>query len=196
MINNIDELDELSEGGRGLQLMWQLTDELNYTHTPPHKNCLLLVKNFPIETVDNSEQLNEFSNLKPVKFFFNRFKFINGKGNLQNPIGNRLLQKICLKVNTDLNTVAQVLQWYEQLEYLPIPKKILDQCKLALIEGFTNAVRHAHKGMPIETPIELEVTVFKGRLEMKIWDYGQPFDLQARLREILSSKSTFSTQRN
>ena len=88
------------------------------------------------------------------------------------------------------------MQWYEQLEHLPIPQRILDQCKLALIEGFTNAVRHAHKGMPIETPIELEVTVFNGRLEMKVWDYGQPFDLKARLREILSSKSTFSTQMN
>lgn len=191
-----DNIDELPEGGRGLQLMWLLTDELNYTHAPPHKNCLLLVKNYPIEIVDNSEQFNEFSNLKPGKKILNRFKFISCKGNLQNPLGNLPIQKICLKVNTDLNTVAQVLQWYEQLEQLPIPKKILDQCKLALIEGFTNAVRHAHKDMPIETPIELEVTVFTGRLEMKVWDYGQPFDLKARLREILNSNSTFSTPMN
>lgn len=191
-----DNIDELAEGGRGLQLMWLISDELNYTHTPAQKNCLFLVKNYPIEPVYNSEQFNDFSNLKPLKKILNRLKFISCKGNLQNPIGDQLLQKICLKVNTDLNTVAQVLQWYEQLEHLPIPQRILDQCKLALIEGFTNAVRHAHKGMPIETPIELEVTVFNGRLEIKVWDYGQPFDLKAKLREILSSKSTFSTQMN
>lgn len=177
-----DNIDELPEGGRGLQLMWLLTDELNYTHTLAHKNCLFLVKNYPIGSADNSEQFNNFSNLNAEKKFLNRFNFISSKGNLQNPIGNLPIQKICLKVNTDLNTVAQVLQWYEQLEHLPIPQRILDQCKLALVEGFTNAVRHAHKTMPIETPIELEVTVFNGRLEIKIWDYGQPFDLKAKLR--------------
>jgi serine/threonine-protein kinase RsbW len=176
--------------------MWLITDELNYTHTPDQKNCLFFVKNYPIQSVDNSEQFNEFSNLKPLKKLLKRFKFNSCQGNRQNPISDLPVQKICLKVNTDLNTVAQVLQWYEQLEHLPIPQRILDQCKLALVEGFTNAVRHAHKAMPIETPIELEVTVFNGRLEMKIWDYGQPFDLKAKLREILTSKSTFSTQMN
>ena len=96
MIDNIEQIDELSEGGRGLQLMWLITDELNYTRTPAHKNCLFLVKNYHKESVDNSESLNEFSTLKPMKKFLNRFKFINGKSNLQNSVGNRLLQKICL----------------------------------------------------------------------------------------------------
>ena len=57
------------------------------------------------------------------------------------------------------------------------------QGQLAVAEGFTNAVRHAHKGLPLETPIKLEVTVFNERLEIKIWDYGQPFDLEARVKE-------------
>ena len=42
MTNNIN-VDEIPESGRGLQLMWLLTDELNYTHTPAQQNCLLLV---------------------------------------------------------------------------------------------------------------------------------------------------------
>ncbi|MEG4252825.1 ATP-binding protein [Microcoleus sp. Pol10D4] len=71
------------------------------------------------------------------------------------------------------------------LEYLPIPEAVLQQCKLATIEGFTNAVRHAHKNLPIETPINLEITVFSERLEVKIWDMGEPFDLQAKLIEEL-----------
>ncbi|MEG3936651.1 ATP-binding protein [Microcoleus sp. S36b_A3] len=71
------------------------------------------------------------------------------------------------------------------LEYLPIPEAVLQQCKLATIEGFTNAVRHAHKNLPLETPINLEITVFSERLEVKIWDMGEPFDLQAKLIEEL-----------
>jgi serine/threonine-protein kinase RsbW len=38
--------------------------------------------------------------------------------------------------------------------------------------------------LPSETPIELEVTVFNDSLEMRIWDYGQPFDLEAKLSEL------------
>ncbi len=193
MTNPIN-VDEIPEGGRGLQLMWLLTDELNYIHTPTHKNCLLLVKNYQKKGLEQLQKFNKGSSLKPLTDCLNRFKFIGSKGNLQNQIGDILLEKIRLKVNTDLNKVAQVLQWYEQLEHLPIPERILDQCRLAIVEGFTNAVRHAHKDMPIETPIELEVIVFNGRLEMKIWDYGQPFDLKEKLRENLVSKSTFSTK--
>lgn len=193
MTNPIN-VDEIPEGGRGLQLMWLLTDELNYIHTPAQQNCLLLVKTYQKKGLAQLHEFNKSSNLKHLTDFLNRFKFPGSKGNLQNHLGDILLEKIRLKVNTDLNRIDQVLQWYEQLEHLPIPERILDQCRLALIEGFTNAVRHAHKGMPTETPIELEVIVFNGRLEMKIWDYGQPFDLKAKLRENLVSKNTFSTK--
>ncbi|MEG4999698.1 ATP-binding protein [Microcoleus sp. B4-D4] len=71
------------------------------------------------------------------------------------------------------------------IEDLPIPEAVLQQCKLATIEGFTNAVRHAHKNLPFQTPIDLEITVFNERLEVKIWDMGEPFDLQAKLLEEL-----------
>jgi serine/threonine-protein kinase RsbW len=50
-------------------------------------------------------------------------------------------------------------------------------------EAFTKAVRHAHKNLPIESPIDLEITVFNDRLEIKIWDRGEPFDFQAKLKE-------------
>jgi serine/threonine-protein kinase RsbW len=61
-----------------------------------------------------------------------------------------------------------------------------------VVEGFTNAVRHAHKNLPIETPIELEITVFNERVEIKIWDGGKPFDFKAKLKEELPEKSPFS----
>jgi len=50
-------------------------------------------------------------------------------------------------------------------------------------QALTNAVRHAHKNLPRETPIELEITVFNERLEIKIWDREEPFDFQAKLKE-------------
>lgn len=55
------------------------------------------------------------------------------------------------------------------------------QCQLALAEGFTNAVRHAHAGRPIDLLIDLEVQAFDDRLELRIWDQGSPFDLAQRL---------------
>ena len=63
---------------------------------------------------------------------------------------------------------------------------------VAVSEAFTNAVPHAHKNLPRETPIELEITVFNERLEIKIWDGGKPFDFQAKLQEKLLEKSPLS----
>jgi serine/threonine-protein kinase RsbW len=57
------------------------------------------------------------------------------------------------------NAVAQARSLREQLAALPIPEAVSHQCILAVSEGCTNAVRHAHKNLPRETPIELEITV-------------------------------------
>jgi len=52
-------------------------------------------------------------------------------------------------------------------------------------EACTNAVRPTHKNMPRATPIYLEITVFNERLEIKNWDWGEPFDFKAKLKEEL-----------
>ena len=57
------------------------------------------------------------------------------------------------------NAVAQARSPMEQLAALPIPEDVSHQCILAVSEALTNAVRHAHKNLPRETPIELEITV-------------------------------------
>ena len=59
-------------------------------------------------------------------------------------------------------------------------------------EACTNAVRHAHKNLPRETRIDLEITVFNERLEIQIWDRGKPFDFKAKLKEELPEESPFS----
>ena len=81
------------------------------------------------------------------------------------------------------NAVAQARSLREQLAALPIPEAVSPQCILAVSEALTNAVRHAHKNLPRETPIYLEITVFNDRLEIKNWDWGEPFDFQAKLKE-------------
>jgi serine/threonine-protein kinase RsbW len=94
------------------------------------------------------------------------------------------LKESRLQVETDLNAVPKVLQWLEEFNNLLLPQKVYGECQLALIEGFTNAVRHAHQGLPQTTLIELELQLFPQYLEMRIWDKGQPFDWEAMLEAL------------
>lgn len=97
---------------------------------------------------------------------------------------DRPLKKSRLHVETDLNVLPKVLQWFEQFNMPPLSSNFWWQCQLALTEGFTNAVRHAHVNLPQTTPIYIEVTVFSNCLEMLIWDFGQPFNLEERLHSL------------
>lgn len=71
-----------------------------------------------------------------------------------------------------------------------MPPKDWLHCQLALVEGFTNAVRHAHRNLAADTPIELEVTFYSTRVELRVWDVGQPFNLEARLKELLKKSES------
>lgn len=84
---------------------------------------------------------------------------------------------------TDLKALDQVLTWFDQFNQGSIPKKVWIQCQLALAEGFTNAVRHAHKNLTPNVPIDIEVTLFAQALELRVWDQGPPFDLEKRFQE-------------
>lgn len=90
----------------------------------------------------------------------------------------QLLKRALLKVTTDLNALVDVLSWFDQFQVPPIPYDVWLQCQLALAEGFTNAVRHAHHHKPPETPVDLEIQIHSGKLEIRIWDSGPGFDLE------------------
>ena len=89
-----------------------------------------------------------------------------------------------LVVQSDLAFLTQVQEWFEQfccrhsngLFWLKGQRYPLT---LALAEGFTNAVRHAHHELPKETTIEIELMLWDDRIEIRIWDQGQPFDPNA-----------------
>ena len=88
-----------------------------------------------------------------------------------------------LQVKTELEALKDVLQWFEGLVFPLVPQKMGWQCEVALVEAFTNAVRHAHQDLPPATPIDLEVQLLPNFLEMRLWDQGEPFDIQAKLRK-------------
>lgn len=92
-----------------------------------------------------------------------------------------MLKSERLKVKSDLTVQAQVQKWFELfcVSYIA-PDYNLNrqfyQLNLAIAEGFSNAVRHAHQNLPSETPIEIELALQGGQIEIRIWDQGKPFD--------------------
>ncbi|MBE9206008.1 anti-sigma regulatory factor [Nostoc sp. LEGE 06077] len=96
----------------------------------------------------------------------------------------RMVERDHLTVRSELPLLNQVQQWFEQfcLQYLfqrGWSEKQLYRLNLALAEGFTNAVRHAHEALPPETTIDIEASLWVDRVEIRIWDHGQPFNPDA-----------------
>lgn len=85
---------------------------------------------------------------------------------------------------SDIEALDQILSWFNQLSQPSIPRIVWLQYQLALAEGFTNAVRHAHKDLSKDVSIEIEFTIAPQCLELRIWDCGPPFDLEGRIREL------------
>ncbi|MEQ8756537.1 MAG: anti-sigma regulatory factor [Coleofasciculus sp. G1-WW12-02] len=94
------------------------------------------------------------------------------------------LQTFSNQFPSDLNALDQVLSWFGELHPSSIETKLWLQCKLALAEGYTNAVKYAHKDLPSSVSIDVEVVLAKSpqRLEIRIWDCGAPFDFERRLQ--------------
>lgn len=103
-----------------------------------------------------------------------------------------ILKQSTYETQTNPKALKGVLAWFDGFRGVPIPQEDWLQCQLALIEGFTNAVRHAHWGLPLDTPILIEVTVATTYLDIKIWDQGPGFDFQAMLSKKLETTTTDS----
>lgn len=97
-------------------------------------------------------------------------------------------QKFTLHLTTEIQLLNKVLSWFDQFNYPPVPNRTWMQCQLALAEAFTNAVRHAHAGMPSDTPIDLEVSILPDSLEIRIWDCGPGLDLPAKLKALSQNR--------
>ena len=96
-----------------------------------------------------------------------------------------MYQEIQLQVKTDLAASYQILSWFEQLNQPPLTDaKTWWQCQTLIYEGFTNIVEHAHQDLPPETPIVLAAVRSDRAIEISIWGYGKPFDLEQKLSEM------------
>ncbi len=92
-----------------------------------------------------------------------------------------MLKRQHLTVESKLDALFGIQQWfndwYSSLELqLGWVKDCRDRLNIAVAEGFTNAVRHAHAMLPAETPIVIDVCLDGDRITIRIWDYGCPFD--------------------
>jgi len=103
-----------------------------------------------------------------------------------------VLQHHHIQVKSDIYALAQLQEWFRQLQNF-LPKPIWMQCNLVLVEVFTNVVSYAHAELPEETPVNIEVAIdgIQEYLELRIWDFGEPFDLQAAIE-----KATIQSQNN
>lgn len=90
------------------------------------------------------------------------------------------------------SALDSVLSWFDRLQQTAIPSLVWLQCKLALAEGFNNAVDHAHKDMPATTEIKVEVVIYVDRLEIKVWDRGHNFDLEQKLKDLPEQVDTYA----
>jgi len=107
-----------------------------------------------------------------------------------------IAQSSQLQVASDLTALDPVLVWFDQLCLPgmsgPAWSHFWVQCKTVLAEGFTNAVRHAHKGYPRETLVTIAVTFQAQGIEICIWDSGPPFDFQQKLKELQAQHDLYA----
>jgi serine/threonine-protein kinase RsbW len=109
------------------------------------------------------------------------------------PLPNQeAILNLSFQVKTDLSVLDKVLGYFEQLDQPWIPRQDWLQAQLALAEGFTNAVRHAHRGFSPDVPIEINLLLYPQSMEIRIWDRGQPFDLEDFLRQLGQRDTRFS----
>ncbi len=86
-----------------------------------------------------------------------------------------------LVVDSQLEALNQVQSWFNHWYRSLGPEfswveSNCDRLNIAVAEGFTNAVRHAHARLPTETPIAIDVKLARDCVNIRIWDHGQPFD--------------------
>ena len=81
-----------------------------------------------------------------------------------------------LTVKSDLDLLPQVVTWFEQFNIPTFPSQQWQQANLALIEGFTNAVRHAHGSQHAHVPLSLKASLSEELFWLEIWDQGAPYD--------------------
>lgn len=92
-----------------------------------------------------------------------------------------------IDVRSEISALKQILSWLEDACGKLLGVVELQQISIVVAEAFTNTVKYAHVGLPLDTPIFLELHLQTHQVEVRIWDQGQPFDLQGYLENELQN---------
>ena len=84
---------------------------------------------------------------------------------------------------SNLDATADLMAWVEQQRPGGLDEMVWIQAQTALMEGFTNAVRHAHALLDPPPLVRVTLALADGRLRLGIRDHGAPFDLEALWQE-------------
>jgi len=98
-----------------------------------------------------------------------------------------MTEKHSLRVKTDIYELTIIQKWFQEFFGHPeikVPERILQQMNLLLAEGFANVIYHAHEHLSPEVPVDIEVIFYASAIEIRVWDFGKPFDLLKKLDEI------------
>ncbi|MFN5513581.1 MAG: ATP-binding protein [Cyanobacteriota bacterium] len=102
------------------------------------------------------------------------------------------VDELTLTVSTRLPALTQILDWLA-LQIAPhLSPEHFWQVQLIIVEGFTNTVKYAHACLPASTPVRIALLPLPDYLEIQIWDFGPPFDLQGCLKYLLTHPDPFS----
>jgi serine/threonine-protein kinase RsbW len=130
-----------------------------------------------IKRLRQNDRLEKLTNASPICLP----RWFGTKPAAERSAESNMLKQVHLSVSSHLEELAEVQQWFQSrifflAEGSPWIMEQFDQLNLALAEGFTNAVRHAHVNLPSSTPIEIELIVAPKQVEIRIFDRGDPFD--------------------
>jgi serine/threonine-protein kinase RsbW len=78
---------------------------------------------------------------------------------------------------SSLEATERLLDWFERYRPPGLDPLLWIQAQTALVEGFTNAVRHAHGPLVPPPPVMVSVEITATRLRLQIIDQGAPFDI-------------------
>ncbi|MBE7384274.1 MAG: glycosyltransferase [Leptolyngbya sp. SIO1E4] len=85
---------------------------------------------------------------------------------------------------SEYGELASVMAWFDTMKHPIVPDDVWLACQTMLGEGFDNAICHAHKGLPPETPVLLEAVTLNHAIILRIWDQGILFDFEERLQTL------------
>jgi serine/threonine-protein kinase RsbW len=80
---------------------------------------------------------------------------------------------------SSLESVQKLLDWMEAIRFKDLSEDIWVQAKTAIVEGFTNAVRHAHADQVPPPPVGVRIVRSPDALVLEVIDSGAPFQMQA-----------------